>query len=134
LPDTIYEDVLFTVHLFLHNFNCLFTNKRFILHRRRIGSIMRSKLTRQHIDSFYKINNELLHLIPRYNNFRGELFSLIEKYLKLGLRRTRDNNYSVFPYLIKYFPLFIIMNIIQPSIRMEFLKNIKSSVKLLMEK
>ena len=133
LPNAVYEDVLFTAHLFLNNLKSVIINQRFILHRRRNGSITRSNLTKHHLDSYYKINNELFQLIKRYSYYRSELLNLIEIYLKLGLRRTRDNNYSVFPYLFKYFSLFFATIRTFPSIRQEVYKNIKYSVKLLLK-
>jgi glycosyltransferase involved in cell wall biosynthesis len=132
LPNAVYEDVPFTVHLFLYNHKSLIVNKRFILHRRRSGSITRSKLTKQHINSYYLINHELLKLTSKFKEFNLELFMLIEIYLKLGLRRTRDNGYSIFPYLFNFFPLFLVSTIKISSIRQEVYKNVKVSLKLLL--
>ena len=133
LPGAVYEDVLFTVELFLNDLKSVIINQRFILHRRRNGSITRSKLSKLHLDSFYMINNELLRLTRRFKNYREELFTLIEIYLKLGLRRTRDNGYSSLPYLCKFFLLFLVSAIKVPSIRQEVYKNIKFSLKILLK-
>jgi len=133
LPNAVYEDVLFTVHLFLCNHKSLVINSRYILHRRRLGSITRSKLTKKHINSYYLISHELFKLTSKFKEFNSELFMLIEIYLKLGLRRTRDNRYSIFPYLFKFPPLFFMSIIKVPSIRQEVYKNVKFSLKLLLK-
>jgi glycosyltransferase involved in cell wall biosynthesis len=131
LIDVVYEDVLFTFSLFFIDVECLITDERLILHRRRLGSITRSKITAFHVDSLYRINDGIFKFSKERSYFRSEIYILIQTYLKIALRKTRDNGFSVFPYLFKYFELFMTMIKI-PSVRQEIYKNIKFSTKLLM--
>jgi len=129
LKKTVYEDVLFTVKLLLMNFSLLVVPNRLILHRRRIGSITRSKLSRNHLNSIYTVVNELNKLHVEYPQ-NSELLYLVDFYLQWALRRTRDNEFSIIKYFFKY-PSLIIKRILTSSeVKKEFVKNIKSSLKI----
>jgi glycosyltransferase involved in cell wall biosynthesis len=130
LKSAVYEDVIFTVKLFLCDLSLLVVPNRLIMHRRRIGSITRSKIGPHHLKSMFRVVNELKKLYVVNAKYR-ELVLLIDKYLYLGLRRTRDNGFSILPFLFRYPILILARTIHSPLVKNEFIKNLKNSIKLL---
>jgi glycosyltransferase involved in cell wall biosynthesis len=129
----VFEDVLYTTKLFLRNCKILFIEDRLILHRRRIGSIMRSSFGYLHILSGYKVANGLLKM-NFLNSGKNELFEHCRFYFYLALRRTRDNEFGLFGFILRFPFLFLILNADSNFIRTETFKNIKFSIKKLLGK
>ena len=129
LNNTVYEDVIFTVQLFLTNLSLLVVPSRLILHRRRIGSITRSKLDINHLKSMFRVVIELNNLYVANSKYK-ELVLLVDKFLCLGLKMTRNNGFSILPYLLRYPKVILTRSVHSPLVKAELVKNLKNSFRL----
>jgi glycosyltransferase involved in cell wall biosynthesis len=125
----VYEDVCFTVRLFLASKILVLSPIRPILHRRRNGSTMRSVLSGHHIYSGFRVVEELYSLKKQEKNAE-EIEILVEKYLYRALNWSRKGGFNIYLLLLKHRSILPVIFRSSEKIRVEFHKNLKQSIKL----
>ena len=121
IPNILYEDIPFTIELFLGKLKLLVISERIILHRRRVGSITRSGKSRKHVISLFKVSHTLTLISLSHQK---NLSKIIDNCLVQGLRACRENNYIWLYLNLKWLYLVLFRIIFSFSVRKEFKKNI----------
>ncbi len=124
IPDILFEDLPYTINLFLENNKILISSLRLILRRKRVGSITNSTLTQKKINSLCVVSSNLIRTYYAKGKI-NEIFGYSESIFKRTIRLARKNDLKLIINIIKY-PHLILLVYKSSIIQNEIKKTIKN--------
>lgn len=126
IPAILYEDIPFTLELFLSNLKLVVISNRLIIHRRRFGSITRSLKDVLHIRSLFLVSERLLvlGLLKKKN-----LLNIVDNSLKQGLRASVETENNLVFLHPRWLWIIMYRSIFSTKVRKEFKKILSKTLK-----